>query len=301
MNVGEKMINSIINTSGNITKYSHENQPNKQSINSNIITDNSDKYTLGKDTFEKSSEPTEAEKEQSSLEKLYSYAKNNTTNTTEIKMDSSSKLAQETCSAIDLVLEYTKTPEGQKKALEYENALKEERSAKFQGKSQNELSELSKNSYTKGLSLFDDISDVSDTAKQNAMSIINVINYRSLKEGYQLTTKTNDESLSNNAKNYLSKLRQDNPDTAICINNSNNFSMSGDHVGYYTSIDKNLFELMSNNQNHGDIWSKLINNQYDNFDNVINDIYKSGDSTLANEFKSNIEDHKSKITKYSDF
>ena len=295
------MINSILSNADSIIKYSYENQPNKQCNDSNTSTLNAEKNTLGKDTFEKSDEPTIAEKEQSSLEKLYSYAKNNTTKIlTQAQIDSTTESrVKEALSAFDSIIEYVKTPDGQKKGHEYENALKDEKIAKSQGKSQEELSELSKNSYTKEMSFLDNISGVSDSAKQVAMKMINVISSSSLKEGYQLITKKNDESLSNNAKNYLSKLRQDNPDTAICINNSNNFSMSGDYVGYYTNIDKNLFELMSNNQNHDDIWSKLINNQYDNFDSVINDIYNSGDSTLANEFKSNTEDHKSKITKYS--
>ena len=298
------MINSVMNTSTNIANYQTDNNKyDKQNTNSNTTTTDSEKSILWKDTFEKSAEPTEAEKEQASLEKLYSYAKNNTTTIlTEDQIRSKSEArAKEIFNAIDLIIEYVKTPEGQAKEHEYENALKDEKNAKFYEKSREELSESSKNSQDKAQSLLDNISGVSDSAKQDAMKMINVIFYTSLKDEYQLTTKKNDETLSNNAKSYLNKLRQDNPDTAICITDSNKFSMSGDQIGYHTCIDKNLFELMANNQSHNNIWSKLVNNQYDSFDDVINDINKSGDNALADKFKSNVELHDSKITKNYEF
>lgn len=293
------MINSIVNTSTNITNY----QSDKQNINPNTTITNAEKSTLSKDTFEKSSEPTKAEREQASLEKLYSYAKKSiTTILTEDQIRSESEArANEVFRSIDLIEEYAKTPEGEKKGHEYENALKEEKSAKFQGKSQEELSELSKNSQDKEKSFLDNISGVSDWAKQGAMKIINTMYYVTQKDLNQLVTKKNDESLSNSAKNYLNKLRQDNPDTAICITDSSKFSMNGDYIGYHTCIDKNLFELMANNQNHNDIWSKLVNNQYNSFDDVINDINKSGDNALADKFKSNVELYDSKVTKYYEF
>lgn len=358
----KKMVSSISNNTNIITKSSYENKSNSASTS----TDDTLMTTLGKDTFEKSEELSDAEKEQVALEKLYNYIKskrkldnekikeptekqqaaleklyndekNKTTDISEKQMSAESKLAHDKFlkslesfihpkkiefvpedmnsfkitklnildddddainNAFDQLSQYERTSEGQKVEREYEKALKDEKSAEFQGKSKEELLDLSKNSYEKGMALYEHMSGISESSKQVILKIMQDFNYKKNGDLYQLITNKNDDLLSNNAKSYLNKLRTDNPDTAICINDSNNFSINSDYVGYYTCLDKNLFELMANNKGHEDIWSKIINNQYNTFDDVISDIYKSGDSTLASKFQTNIEDYSGKISQH---
>ena len=337
------MINSI-SSNTLITNSSYENQTNEQSNSVSISTDDTKNVLLGDDTFEKSEEPTEAEKEQVALEKIYNNAKNKTTNLAENQISTKSKAVEDytikvlesflhrklnttfgttidssnvtTLDPINLTAEeqirkifggddmntvnnaadqqcqYERTPEGQKFEHEYEEALKEQKSAKFQEKSEEELSKLSNNSYEKEIALYEHMSGVSELTKQFFMKT-DIYSYKSTASLHQMATKKNDDLLSNNAKNYLNKLRTDNADTAICINDSNDYSMNSDYIGYYACFDKNLFELMANNKDHDDVWTKMINNQYDTFDDVISDINKSGDSSLA----SKLQDYNSKISK----
>lgn len=302
------MINSIFNDINNTKKYLYRNQHNNVN-NFNIDTEES---TLGKDIFEKSDQLTEEEKDKKMMEEAYNsmkntiFSKNNRItkdeNVTILTPDDPHKLAEDIVNASNQIDEYRKTPEGQELEHEYEQALKEEKSAKFQGKSQEELSKLSKNASDIEAKMYDNISGVPDSVKQGVMKMDNDVFYSgAVGKEYQLVKQKNDDLLSNNAKNYIDKLRQENQDTTICINDTSNFSINGDYIGYVTCIDKNLFELMANNQKHDDIWNKLVNNQYDNFDEVVSDISKSGDSTLANEFKTDVEDYNSRISRYYHF